>query len=252
MNTSSLRKYGTDPLVRGLLQSNSRAVDRFFTSALTNQLLAENSASAGMDLISINIQRGRDHGIPPYMAWKEWAKTECGIESPFKSKDVSDSLKAVYGILENIDLYPGALSEEAIEGGLVGATFACILSKTFKAVRDGDRFFYENSMPGGKSLGLSHAQIAEINNAASLSRVLCDNTDIKTIQKNAFLIGERVDCISIPSVNLELWNGKEQGGESESFKEELMQLLNADTEVQKALSVALEEEFFREMDEQTA
>ncbi len=82
LDTSSLRKYGTDPLARGLLQNPSRYIDRYFSATLFHQLLSENAASPGMDLISINIQRGRDHGLTTYT---DWAQTECNVKSDIDS-----------------------------------------------------------------------------------------------------------------------------------------------------------------------
>lgn len=200
-NTSSLREYGADPLARGLVHSPSRVVDRFFTSTLTHQLFSDNSHSIGMDLISINIQRGRDHGIPPYVAWKLWAETTCGIVSTFGNDTAQDLLVEAYGSIENVDLYAGGVSEAPLGDGLLGATFACILAQTFTSVRDGDRFYYENTFTAD--------QINEIKTKATHSRVICDNTGIQNIQKNAFLAvkdaSERVKCSDIPSLNLDLW-----------------------------------------------
>ena len=109
-----------------------------------------------------------------------------------------------YGTLETVDLFVGGLAEEPVEGGLVGATFACIFARTFEAVRDGDRFYYENN---DETTGIFTAnQRAEIEKA-SLSRVICDNSDnIQTIQPNAFLANrERVSCSQLPQINLNVW-----------------------------------------------
>ena len=46
--------------------------------------------------------------------------------------------------VNDIDLFPGGVAERAVEGGLIGPTFACILGETFRAVKQADRFWFEN------------------------------------------------------------------------------------------------------------
>ena len=195
---------GTDPILRGLVTKPARFVDEFLNSLLTNNLFAANNGTPGLDLASLNIQRGRDHGLPPYLTWKRWAFESCGIESDFRNELTKIHLLQTYGTLETVDLFVGGLAEEPLEGGLVGATFACIFARTFEAVRDGDRFYYEND---DENTGIFTAdQRAEIEKA-SLSRVICDNSDnIQTIQPNAFLANQdRVSCSQLPQINLNVW-----------------------------------------------
>ena len=195
---------GTDPILRGLVTKQARFVDEFLNSLLTNNLFAANNATPGLDLASLNIQRGRDHGLPPYLTWKRWALTKCGVESDFRNELTKIHLLQTYGTLETVDLFVGGLAEEPLEGGLVGATFACIFARTFEAVRDGDRFYYENA---DTSTGIFTAdQRAEIEKS-SLSRIICDNSDdIQDIQPNAFLANQqRVPCSELPQINLNVW-----------------------------------------------
>ena len=87
----------------------------------------------GLDLASINIQRGRDHGLPPYTLWRE----PCGLSSVKSWNDLNkimtpaslDRLRRVYRNAEDIDLWSGGLAERPISGALVGPTFACILAQ---------------------------------------------------------------------------------------------------------------------------
>ena len=207
-NSHFLENGGTDPILRGLLATPAREVDEFLNSVLTNLLFASNATSHGFDLASLNIQRGRDHGLASYLTWKQWAKRECNLESDFRNELTMVRLLQTYGSLNNVDLFVGGLAEQPIDNGVVGAVFACIFAKTFLALRDGDRFYYENSDRSFSS-SFTAAQIAQIN-TASLSRVICDNTDIGSVQRNAFLATnnrkERVECSSIPSINLKAWN----------------------------------------------
>lgn len=194
---------GTDPMLRGLLEKNARQVDEFLNFVLTNRLFADGANIPGLDLASLNVQRGRDHGLPTYLVWKQWAKKLCVLESDFRNELTEVRFLQTYGSLDNVDLFIGGLAEKPIPGGIVGAVFSCIFSKTFTALRNGDRFYYENV----GSVGLfTQAQLAEIEKA-SLSRVICDNSDgITEIQPNAFLASQsRVPCLQIPSVDLSAW-----------------------------------------------
>jgi peroxidase len=66
----------------------------------------------GMDLAAINIQRGRDHGIPPYNHWRR----ACGL-TPYKSwsdmvvamsPQSVDHLASVYEDVNDVDLFTGS------------------------------------------------------------------------------------------------------------------------------------------------
>ena len=199
---------GVDPILRGLLSKNARLVDEFINSILTNHLFSESLSEPGFDLAALNVQRGRDHGLPPYLTWKQWAKTQCGVESDFRNQLTQIHLLQTYGGLNNVDLFVGGLAEEPLPGGVVGATFACIFANTFNALRDGDRFYYEN--PAGPMPLFTPAQRAEIE-MASLSRVICDNSGITEVQPNAFMANQpRVPCSQIPTVDLSQWSSESE------------------------------------------
>ena len=51
-------------LLRGLTVDQANPVDEFLKSVLTSHLFTESPGRLGSDLASLNIMRGRDHGIP--------------------------------------------------------------------------------------------------------------------------------------------------------------------------------------------
>ena len=180
---------GTDPIVRGLLATSARKTDEFLSSVLTQQLFAPSPSSTGMDLASLNIQRGRDHGLAPYLTWNRWAARNdtCGILSEIRDTVTFMRLLEAYGSLETVDLWVGGLAEARVPGGLVGATFACIFAQTFGAIRNGDRFFYENVLDINNPDAFFTVEQRDEIEKTSLSRVICDNADnIQQIQADAF------------------------------------------------------------------
>ena len=195
---------GTDPIVRGWLTQPARALDEFLTSVLTTQLF-ETEEGNGMDLATLNIQRGRDHGVPPYPVWKKFCQNRFKDDLPEELFEFSNELTKIrflqtYGALDTVDLWVGGLAEEPLPGGVIGPTFACIFAITFSDLRSGDRFWYENDV-------FTPQQLAEIERT-SLARVLCDNGDaISVVQPNAFLIdGRRRNCFfNIPGINFGPW-----------------------------------------------
>ena len=51
-------------LMEGLTSQNGELWDDQFVSDVTNHLFEEKRGEGGLDLVALNIQRGRDHGIP--------------------------------------------------------------------------------------------------------------------------------------------------------------------------------------------
>ena len=99
----------------------------------------------GEDLLSLNIQRGRDHGLPSY---GEYRRT-CGLQPLTSSwsrrpeelnRAYWDKLKQVYEDPRDIDLYLGAIAEDTVPGGVIGPTFACIIGEQFSRLKKGDRY----------------------------------------------------------------------------------------------------------------
>ena len=63
--------------MKGMVVKEGEAWDSVFAEDLMNHLFErkKNDAFSAMDLISLNIQRGRDHGLPGYNAYRERGAT---------------------------------------------------------------------------------------------------------------------------------------------------------------------------------
>ncbi|XP_067680260.1 peroxidase-like [Haliotis asinina] len=204
-------------LTRGLLVDGANSVDRYVSPEVSDFLFSDDEGNS-LDLMSLNIQRGRDHGLPGYNDWRRW----CGLPEThgFKtddgglldhSDDVAKVLESLYRYPSDIDLFSGGISERPVPGGLLGNTFSCIVGRQFELFKIGDRFWYETD---DKDVGFTSDQLKQLHHA-SLSRVICDNTDIRKIQPNAFkktVKGNALrSCSRLPRVNLRAWREKQRG-----------------------------------------
>ena len=209
-NNTLIKRLGIDPLLLGLLGNSSESIDRKLASDLLERLF-ERPNSPGLNLAALNIQRGRDHGLPGYNSFR----LACGLSNAptfnqtigeIKDRKTRQMLRTLYKNDPAIaDLWVAGLAEDPVNGGTMGPTFQCIIKKQMERVRDGDRFFYKNENIFNKE------QLATIQKV-SLSRVYCDNLNVVSIQRNAFLSGSprvpRVSCDQIPKLDLTKWKGE--------------------------------------------
>ncbi|MCA9283545.1 MAG: hypothetical protein KDA30_16100, partial [Phycisphaerales bacterium] len=97
-------------------------------------------------LLALNLQRGRDHGIPDYNTLRQ----DYGL-APVVSFDqitsdpaLAAALEAAYGDVSGIDAWIGLFAEDHLPGASMGQTSAAIFRDQFGRLREGDRFFYLN------------------------------------------------------------------------------------------------------------
>jgi peroxidase len=211
-NNTFINRHGIEHLLLGLCTFQAEKVDRSFARGIINHLF-ERERSPGLNLIALNIQRGRDHGLPGYNEFRKY----CGLTNARKFEDTANEIS-----LENrkilaklykddptiADLFVAGIAETPLPGSQVGATFSCLFKEQFARLRDGDRFFY---LWGNV---FTRSQLREIKKS-SLSRILCDNMSSGKrlwIQKNVFhsVNGDvrRVPCRNFPKMDLNQWRGK--------------------------------------------
>ena len=185
-----------------------------------------------VDLGAIDVQRGRDHGIPGYnqlrrayglparrtfravtgeasQDWPRDAELTAGGEADDPSAldfvalfdaagnrvdPASDAastsvtrgvrrtplaarLKAVYGTVDRVDAFVGMVAEPHVRGTEFGELQLAIWSRQFRALRDGDRFFYRND-PGLEMI----RRVYGVDSRRNLGDIIALNTDVPRSQ----------------------------------------------------------------------
>ena len=179
---------GMEEILLGQAKQPSQANDRFITLEVTEFLIPGPGAPFS-DLVARNLQRGRDHGLPGYNEYRKFCNLPPACtwdrpprEIPFQTWK---RLQSLYDHPNDIELFTGGLAESPVFGGAVGPTFGCILGAQFKAVKDGDRFFFTHK---GQAGSFNDEQLENLRER-TLADVNCDNTDIKLTNANVFLLG---------------------------------------------------------------
>lgn len=94
---------------------------------------------------------------------------------------IVESLRRIYFSVDDIDLFPGGLSETPLMGGVIGPTFACIIGEQFQKLRHCDRFWYETD---DSLVRFTETQLMEIRKV-TLSKLICDNAEeMSSIQRH--------------------------------------------------------------------
>ena len=220
-NNRPINRRGIEPIMQGLFANNGEAedFDNIFSASIGKTLFIRPRRRGFQNLLALNIQRGRDHGLQSYTAYRKL----CGIpnarprgSNPFSifrntitNPEILRDLRKAYGSPKNhIDFFAAAISETNDGSRLLGRTFGCILSRTFQALRDGDRFYYEN-----KNV-VTPEQQREVKKM-DIARVMCLTLkNLKDIQEKPFSVfvpsrrNQRMACrtlLEIDNLNVEVW-----------------------------------------------
>lgn len=174
---------GIEPILRGLASQMAQEVDPMLIDAVRNMLFGP-PVDVGFDLAALNIQRGRDHGLPSYNdmrdilglgRYADW--DEVVLLPGFKER-----LMGVYDTIDDVDLLIGGLAEVHQGDGMLGELFAAIIRDQFERLRVGDRFWYQN--------GMFEQEWLDYVEASTLDEIIMRNTSITWMQSNVFLVPE--------------------------------------------------------------
>lgn len=177
-----IEETSIDPILRGLATQPHQAVDTQVIQDLRNFLFGA-PGDGGLDLPSLNIQRGRDHGLPSYndMRVAIGLARYTSFDQITKDVDVQLALSnSCQGDIDKIDLWVGGLAEDAIGDSQFGELLSAIILRQFDELRSGDRFWYERD--------LTESELRRLENV-TLRTIIMDNTSIgNELQENVFML----------------------------------------------------------------
>lgn len=177
-NPQEIIDYGIDSLLLGLASQQAQEIDNMLVDDVRNFLFGPPGAG-GFDLASLNIQRGRDHGLADYNS----TRVAYGLDPVSSFDEISSNpevvaaLQATYDSVDDIDLWVGGLAEDHVAGSSMGELFRTIIADQFTRLRDGDRFWYQNLFTGRQLEAIEQT---------SLSDIIERNTGITSLQENVF------------------------------------------------------------------
>lgn len=156
-----------DGILKSFMKTKSQELDGKFIDDLRNFLFGE-PGQGGLDLSALNLQRGRDHGLPDYNTYRK----ELGL-----CKDTDLDISGVYDSYDDIDVYVGGLLAKKKCGSLLSELFHKIVEDQFKRIRSSDKFWYQRRLP---------KELADCVSQTCLSDIIKRNTGLTCVQKNVF------------------------------------------------------------------
>lgn len=183
-----------------------------------------------MDLVSLNLQRGRDHGIIHFNGLREALGLSplTNFSEITSNEDIALALETLYETVDDVDPWVGNLCEvpssfsymflvlapddrplplfaftlvqdHISDEASFGRTLFTAFKTQFELLRDGDRFFYLNDPKLIEVLDILGLTLEDFENI-KLSDIILMNTEIEQIQENVFIADTTLSnpCTSSP------------------------------------------------------
>ena len=177
-NPGLLDGIGIDPYLKGLATQQAQEIDAHLVNSVRNFLFGPPGAG-GFDLAALNIQRGRDHGLPDFNTIRVTFGLPAATSFAEITSDVEvqNKLQLVYSNVDNVDPWIGILVEDHAPGASVGITTLTVLKDQFERVRDADRFWYQREFSG---------EVLQQIERTTLADIIERNTGVRNLPTNVF------------------------------------------------------------------
>jgi len=191
LNIGVILRHGVGPVLKGFASQAMQEVDVLVIEAMRS---IHFPGSPPIDLIALDLQRARDHGVPGYNR----CRLCFGLDPKEKFADVTPNtqiqqkLECTYPSVGSIDPLIGGLAEAHVPGSAFGPLLRSIMIEQFVRMRAGDRFWYENDP------AFNAADLAELRQTR-LADIIRRNTAIENIQDEVFRINDHGAGRSLPT-----------------------------------------------------
>lgn len=203
-----------DEYILGLMNQNAKNPNLFYNNDMTNSISKQ--MKEALDLISVIIQQGRDHGVPGYTEWRKNCKlkpvNDFSDLAGIMGNSAIQKLSSIYSSVHDVDLFTGGLAERSLRGAIIGPVFACLLGRQFYFLKRNDRYWYENDLPPSS---FTAEQLTEIRKS-TLANLLCENGNrISFVQPQMALTSDPYlnafqFCKNLERMDLSKWKSNEK------------------------------------------
>lgn len=217
-NPALLRGSGVDGILKYAASTHMEELDTAVVDSLRNFLFTQ--LAGGMDLASLIIQRGRDHGLADYNTVRAayGLPRVTSFAQITSNAKVQQQLAELYGTVDNIDLWVGGLAEDHVRGGSAGPLVTRIVTDQFERLRSGDRLWYQRNF--------SRTELAQLERT-TLASLIERSTGVRGLQSNAFFFRAEAQGRVFFDLN---GNGRQDRNEA-GVRSVTVELLNDEGEV---------------------
>lgn len=165
----------------------------------------------GTDLLSIDLNRGRDHGLPPYvnilaLLHKGAPITTFEDLSPYMTVENIELLRNTYESVQDVDLLTGAMLETPMTDTLLGPTAQMVFMRQFRRLKTSDPYFYTKVIVNPNPF--TSAQLQQIKKA-NTNLLFCLNSGVGWVPKDPSVAPassvDLVACDSMERMSFEAW-----------------------------------------------
>ena len=189
-------------MLGGLQEGLAREIDPVLIDDVRDFLFGTpNGTDSCLDLAVLNIQRGRDHGLPSYNDLRATMglSRKASFSEITSNAEVVGQLSSLYDSVDKVDAWVGVLSEDHVEGSSVGELLGTMMKDQFDRLMYGDPFFYKNDDDLKDSV--LRASVMDVE-SVTLQRIIGRNTLVVYPEsKSAFIHDNDIPLTAIRTID---------------------------------------------------